>query len=150
MRWLNSERDNSCSMSSLTDQLIRDEAVRLKPYRDSVGKLTIGIGRNLDDKGISLDEAKVLLSDDIAEVTQQLADHLPWTTELDEPRRGVLLNMAFNLGTIGLLGFHNTLTLISEGHYDEAATAMLESRWASQVGARATRLAEQMRTGQWV
>jgi lysozyme len=134
---------------TIVEQLTRDEGVRLKPYRDSVGKLTIGIGRNLDDKGISLAEAQLFLQDDIRDVQAELQKALPWVYQLDDARRGVLENMAYNMGVGKLLGFHDTLSFIQKGQYDNAATAMLHSLWAKQVGVRATRLAEQMRTGVW-
>jgi lysozyme len=133
----------------LLDQLTRDEGVRLKPYRDTVGKLTIGVGRNLDDKGISAAEAGMLLSDDIKDVQRELQQAIPWAYQLDDARRGVLENMAFNMGVPGLMQFHNTLALVQSGQYDTAATAMLQSKWATEVGPRATRLAEQMRSGTW-
>jgi lysozyme len=137
----------------LVAALIRDESLRLKPYKDTVGKLTIGIGRNLDDVGISHDEALVLLNNDIDKASAQVRTQLPWTVGLDDARLAVLVNMAFNMGigdqTHGLLAFHNTLALIQSGNYTAAADAMLQSKWAKQVGARAARLAEQMRTGQY-
>jgi lysozyme len=134
---------------TIVDQLTRDEGVRLKPYRDSVGKLTIGIGRNLDDKGISLAEAQILLQDDIRDVQADLQRALPWAYQLDDARRSVLENMAFNMGVEKLLGFHDTLSFIQRGMYEQAAHAMMQSLWARQVGLRAVRLAEQMRTGVW-
>lgn len=129
--------------------LIRDESLRLKPYKDTVGKITIGIGRNLDDVGISHDEALVLLNNDLDKASSQVCTQLPWTINLDDARVAVLINMCFNLGIAGLLGFHNMLSLIQSGNYTAAANAMLESKWASQVGLRAVRLSEQMRVGQY-
>jgi lysozyme len=134
---------------NISEQLVRDEGVRLTAYRDTVGKLTIGIGHNLDDKPISKRAALAILEDDIEDARQALYQKLPWTVNLDEARRGVLINMEFNMGIGGLLGFKNTLAMIQSGEYESAARAMLESHWAQQVGARATRLAEQMRTGEW-
>ncbi len=137
----------------LMRELVRDEAVRLKPYRDSVGKLTIGIGRNLDDRGISLTEAEFLCHNDIADVMVELDHQLPWWRSLDEVRQRVIANMAFNLGVDGLLpggakpGFPRTLELIRTGRYLEAAQAMLATKWAKQVGQRAERLALMMRDG---
>ena len=139
----------SSFIDNLTQQLRRDEGVRLKPYKDTVGKLTIGIGRNLDDTGISDSEANQLLANDIQRTQANLDAVLPWARNLDEPRYGVLLAMAFNMGTTGLLAFRNTLKLISGGSYAAAADEMLASKWAKQVGPRATRLAQQMRSGVW-
>ena len=136
-------------ITNLKDQLVRDEELRLKPYTDSVGKLTIGIGRNLTDKGISFQEAQGLLANDIADATADLEAKLPWTATLDDVRKGALVNMAFNLGIGGLLEFHDFLARMQRGDFSGAAGAMLDSLWARQVGARATRLSIQIQTGQW-
>ena len=129
--------------------LVRHEGIRLRPYTDTVGKLTIGIGRNLDDKGITEDEALYLLRNDVEEARRGLDKAIPWWLWLDEVRQAVLLDMAFNMGVRGLLGFIVTLPLIQEGRYAEAADAMLKSKWARQVKGRAAELAVMMRTGQW-
>lgn len=126
--------------------LERDEGLRLKPYRDSVGKLTIGIGRNLDDVGISHEEAYLLLGNDIAKVESEAA-RFPWFLELNEARQAVVLNMIFNLGLAGFIKFSNTIRYISAGDYNSAAEHMRNSKWADQVGARAGRLARIMETG---
>lgn len=126
-------------------ELIRDEGLRLKPYKDTVGKTTIGIGRNLDDVGISKDEAYLMLDNDIQRTSDSLDKNLPWWKTLDEVRQRVILNMAYNLGINSLLGFKNTLAAIQAGRYNDAADGMLASKWATQVGDRATRLAKMMR-----
>lgn len=131
----------------LKEELKRDEGLRLKPYRCTAGKLTIGVGRNLDDVGISQSEADMLLEHDLEKVIAQLSYRLPWWANVSEKRQHVLINMAFNLGIDGLLKFKNTLALIQAGKYQEASVAMLDSRWANQVGNRAKRLAEEMRQG---
>jgi lysozyme len=135
---------------TLEEQLIRDEALRLKPYKDSVGKLTIGVGRNLDDVGISQQEAMDLLANDIDNASAQLRTRLPWTISLDEVRRAALVNMAFNLGIGGLMQFHHFLAALEAGNYKLAASEMLESLWAKQVGPRAHRLSIQIETGEFV
>ena len=132
------------NIKTLSSSLVRDEGLRLKTYRCTAGKLTIGVGRNLDDCGITPAEAMALLANDIATVEKQLDAGMPWWRQLDEPRQHVIANMAFNLGTPGLLKFKNTLALMQAGKFDDAAHAMLASKWAGQVGARATRLARQM------
>jgi lysozyme len=129
-------------------ELERDERCVLKPYRDTVGKLTIGIGRNLDDRGITRDEALFLLERDIALVSTQLYVNLPWFKQLDDVRQRVLANMCFNMGPGKLLTFKNTLAAIEARNYAAAKAGMLNSLWARQVGARAQRLAEMMLTGQ--
>jgi lysozyme len=128
------------NIDKLRNQLIVDEGLRLKAYRDSVGKLTIGVGRNLDDKGISEAEAAVLLENDIAEHVALLDARLPWWRKLDEVRQNALANMAFNLGIEGLLGFTNSLALLERGEYEKAAANLAMSKWAKQVGPRADRI----------
>lgn len=143
----------------LIDELIRDECrggkPELKMYPDSKGIPTIGIGHNLRDKGISNAVAFLIAHEDIDEVEAALTDHLPWWTKLDEVRQRVLVNMAFNMGvgpapenpTGKLLTFVHTLALIETGDYDAAADHMVQSAWFKQVGVRAVRLVEAMRTG---
>jgi len=133
---------------SLRDQLVRHEGVRLKPYTDTVGKLTVGVGRNLTDKGISREEAYLLLDNDILEAQTAVIKALPWAVELDRPRFEILVNMAFNLGIAGLLKFERFLAAVQEGSWELAAVEMLNSKWAKQVGHRADELAVMMRTAQ--
>ena len=130
------------------EQLRRDEGTRQFPYLDALGKVTIGVGHNLDDKGLTPNQIDQILKDDVAEIDLALQS-IPWFSGLDDVRKGVLRNMAFNLGVHGLLGFHDTLGHMERGEWDKAAAAMLQSRWAGQVGARATRLALQLTSGEW-
>lgn len=134
---------------SLLEQLKRHEGLRLKPYRCTAGKLTIGYGRNLDDKGISEYEAELMLASDIHEVQDALTKRLPVYILLDPVRKDVLANMAFNLGVAGLLKFKNMITALESGDYDAASRHMLDSRWAKQVGSRAGELARQLRKGEY-
>jgi lysozyme len=135
-------------MNRIKAQLVRHEGLRLKPYRCTAGKLTIGIGRNLDDRGISQREAYVLLENDIQNCEKQLLDEIPEIYNgLDDVRKSVLLNMCFNLGIKGLLEFKNTLAFIAAGDWERAANGMLASKWAKQVGKRAIELSEMMRKG---
>jgi lysozyme len=133
--------------AAMTRQLRLHEGERLKPYRCTAGKLTIGVGRNLEDRGITREEAAYLLANDITTEERELLRALPWVAQLDEVRQRVLLDMSFNLGLVGLLGFKNTLATIRAGDYSKAAAMMLDSRWASQVGQRAERLSRMMATG---
>lgn len=136
----------------ITKQLRRDEGVEKSAYQDSLGYWTIGVGRLIDKrKGGRLrdNEIDFLLSNDIDEVEEALEARISFYKSLDEARRGVLLNMAFNLGIDGLLAFKNTLRLVGEGKYKEASVEMLKSKWATQVGNRAVRLSKQMATGEW-
>jgi len=132
---------------AMTRQLRLHEGERLKPYRCTAGKLTIGVGRNLDDRGITREESAMLLANDIAAEERELLRALPWVATLDEVRQRVLLDMSFNMGLIGLLAFKRTLATIQAGEYQAAATMMLDSKWAKQVGQRAERLSRMMATG---
>jgi lysozyme len=133
----------------LTEQLIRDEGLRLKPYTDTVGKLTIGVGRNLTDRGITQTEALYLLNNDMDVADLDCRALLPWWDPIDPVRQGVLVNMCFNLGADRFKKFVNTLALVQAHDYERASIQMLQSLWAEQVGDRALRLADQMRSGQW-
>ena len=144
-------------------QLKRDEGEVLYVYDDATGKPivkgsvvkgypTVGIGILLDkDKGGGLrpEESEFIFRNRLKLLDAELSDRLPWIAGLDPARKGVLINMAFQMGVAGLLGFKNTLALIQAGKYQEAARAMLQSKWAAQTPARAQRLSNQMATGQW-
>jgi len=132
---------------ALRAALVIDEGLRLKPYRDSVGMLTIGYGRNLDDRGISEATARQMLDEDLDLHAAELETAYPWVLDLDPVRYRVLVNMAFNMGLRVLSQFKTTLGHVRRGEYDDAATAMLYSTWAAQVKGRARRLAQEMRTG---
>ncbi len=134
-------------LEKVKERLRKEEGLRLKPYRCSAGKLTIGFGRNIEDNGISIGEAEYLLENDVKSVIQQLNVKIPWINSLTENRQVVLVDMAFNLGIGGLLLFKNTLAMIQRGDYEAAAKAMLQSKWATQVGNRAKALSELMRLG---
>jgi lysozyme len=134
-------------VSDIISELARDEGVRLKPYRDSVGKLTIGIGRNLDDVGISRPEADYLLANDLVRTEADLDHLIPWWRTLDPVRQRVVLNMAFNMGAYEVSHWPNWLGDVKAGQFDTASSSMLNTLWARQVGPRSTRLAAMMRTG---
>lgn len=131
----------------LRSQLERHEGLRLKPYRDTVGKLTIGYGRNLEDVGISRDEADFMLDNDIDQVERQL-ETVDEYRDLDAVRQAVIANMAFNLGFAGLMGFKNMWAAIGRRDWESASEEMLNSKWARQVGVRAVELSEIMQTGE--
>jgi lysozyme len=130
----------------LIKNLIADEGLRLKPYTDTVGKLTIGVGRNLDDEGITTEEALYLLNNDIQRVEKELMP-LPNFSQLSGPRQRVIMEMAFNIGFQGVMNFKDMWKAIQAHDWDGAANAMLNSLWAKEVGQRAVRLATSMRTG---
>lgn len=121
-------------------------------YQDSLGYWTIGIGHLIDRrKGGRLPDHIIdaLFDHDLREHTEPLYRALPWIVRLDDVRRAVLIDMAFNLGVAGLLTFKVTLACVRDGDYEQAARNMLRSKWASQVKTRATRLARMMQTGEW-
>lgn len=129
--------------------LIRHEGLRLKPYRDTRNKLTIGIGRNLEDAGITREEALMLLDNDIARVRREVERAFPWFSRLNPARKDVVLNMAFNLGLSRFRRFRKTIAAIKARDWEQAAREMLTSLWARQVGRRARELAEIMRRGKY-
>ena len=130
----------------LEQELMRDEGLRLKVYKDSEGIETIGVGRNLQ-KGITREEAMFLLDNDIKAAIQD-AMTFDWYNDLDEIRQRVIINMIFNLGLYKFGKFKKTIQYLREHKYKEASEEMLDSKWAKQVGIRARRLAKMMRTGQ--
>lgn len=140
----------------MKDQLTRllrgDEGEVLHAYQDHLGYWTIGVGILIDKRkggGITPEESAYLLANRIREKEGELDKRIPWWRNLDDARRGVLLAMAFQLGTDGLLAFKNTLAMVKSGDYIGAAGGMLNSLWAKQTPERAKRMAEQMRTGEW-
>ena len=138
---------------NITRLLRGEEGEVLTEYKDHLGYSTIGVGRLIDARkggGITAEESAYLLNNDIQKKLSELERKLPWIKELDEARRGVLLSMAFQMGTEGLLGFKNTLEMVRTGRYTDAAKGMLNSLWAKQTPQRAKRHSEQMRTGKWV
>ena len=130
----------------LIKNLIADEGLKLKPYTDTVGKLTIGVGRNLNDEGITEQEALYLLNNDIQRIEKELAP-LPNFSRLSGPRQRVILEMAFNMGFGGVMEFKQMWQAIQNQDWDGAANAMRDSLWAKEGGQRAVRLATSMRTG---
>jgi lysozyme len=131
----------------LIEQLVLHEGLRTHPYVDTVGKVTIGVGRNLTDKGISSREVFDLLDHDVDECVTDLAANFPWFIHLDAVRQRVIIDLRFNLGPTRFRQFVRTLRSVGAGDYDLAASQMLESLWAAQVKARAIRLSRMMATG---
>lgn len=133
--------------AKLHAQLVLHEGKKTKVYKDSLGIETIGVGRNLRDKGLSEDEILMLLNNDINECIHDLESFLPYFSDLDDVRQRVLIDMRFNLGPTRFRGFKNMLKAVKESRYSDAATAMLASKWAKQVKGRAKRLANMMANG---
>jgi lysozyme len=128
-------------------QLRLDEGVRTKVYKDSLGIESIGVGRNLRDKGLSMLEVDYLLENDLTDAERDARSLVAAFDKLSEERKAVLVNMAFNLGRSRLASFKRFLEAVNAGAWEQASAEMLDSIWASQVGARAQRLAKKMREG---
>lgn len=128
----------------LFEQLKLHEGVEKKAYLCPAGYITVGVGRNLEDRGLSDAEIEFLLDNDVVIVENELDKAFPWWRDMSEIRQRVLADMAFNMGVPRLKGFKNALAAMKDGDYAEAATEMLDSIWAKQVGTRAARLAHMM------
>ena len=130
----------------LVNDLLRDEGLRLTPYRDTGGVWTVGYGHTGADvrRGDSWTKADAddALIEDIAKARSELDAHLPWWRTLDDVRQDVLVEMTFNLGIGGVLKFHRTLAAVQAGRWAMASADILLSKWSGQVGERAARLAE--------
>ena len=131
----------------LINQLIKDEGIKLKPYKDSVGKLTIGIGRNLIDRGITKEEAILLLANDIKIVKREIKKIFPKFSSYTERRQLALMNMYFNLGYNKFSTFKRMIKAIKEEDWQQAGIEALKSRWAKQVGNRAINIANDIVRG---
>ena len=162
-------------MKTIEEQLILHEGYRKKPYRCTAGYWTVGVGRNLEDVGLSKeeqfklfgisglsrvevidvllerniteDEAMYLLKNDIEKCTADVKT-FPWFEKLDAVRQKVIIDMRFNLGLAGLKNFKRMISALEQGDYDKAAEEMKDSKWYSQVGIRGRRLVKMMKTGE--
>ncbi len=132
----------------LRNLLIKHEEFKQFGYVDTTGHLTIGIGRNLSDRGISITEALYLLDDDIPYFTDKLSHYVPVFDSLCDNRKIVLVDMCFNVGLRGLLAFTEMLKALDKQDYDTAANEILNSKAAIQCGDRYRSLANIMRTGE--
>ena len=131
----------------LRSELTRDEGERLKAYRCSAGKTTIGIGRNLDDTGISKEESDFLFKNDMERVEKEVRSLFRNFDAMTDARQRALMNMMFNLGMSRFLGFKKMIFAIKSGDWNEAAIQALDSKWARQVGERSERIANMLRQG---
>lgn len=121
------------------------EGLRLKPYRCTAGKLTIGYGRNIEDNGITEAEASFLLENDLRRCWRDCSTSFDWFDKLDKIRQGVIAELCFNIGLSRLKGFRKMLAACSRGDFETASCEMLDSLWARQVGKRAQTLADLMK-----
>jgi len=136
-------------LDSVENLIKHHEGLKLTPYRCTADKLTIGYGRNLEDRGITSHEADLLLHQDISDCIRTLQRNFSDYYDLSDVRRAVLLDMCFNLGWTGLSKFQKMFAALRVHDFDAAAREMLDSKWAKQVGLRATRLSVMMRENQW-
>lgn len=140
---------------ALKEQLRRHEAVVLHPYDDANGmpvkaprgNLTIGIGRNLQSRGITLAEALYLFHNDIVQAAEALEAAFPWVCQLDAVRQQALVNLCFNMGITRLKTFVRMFRALENGEYETAADELLDSRLPAQIGKRADELADMLRKG---
>lgn len=144
-------------MNSVEDLIAKHEGKKANVYKDSVGIDTIGIGHNLQASPMPADWTQPLTDDqidqlfqaDLQKATEAVTSAIPWFANLDEVRQAVVIDMAFNMGIHTLLTFTHTLGCIEAGNWQAAATGMMQSKWAEQVGKRAEEDAQMMVTGQW-
>lgn len=134
-------------MQRLQEVLVKHEGYRRHPYRDSVGVLTVGIGRNLESKGLSRGEALLLLQNDMTEAYNAALREFPWFLGLTQNRKIVVLSMIFNLGLDGFRSFKRMIAAIEDENWTLASAEALDSTWRHQVGQRALDLAEMMEAG---
>lgn len=129
----------------MIDRIKKHEGLRLKPYRCTAGKLTIGYGRNLEDNGITEEEAHFLLMNDLKKSWDECCKAFSWISKMDKIRQGVIVELCFNMGLGRLKGFKKMLAACERGDYETASVEMLDSLWARQVGQRAKTLANIMK-----
>ena len=139
-------------MERLLKMIKLHEGVKSHAYQCTAGKWTIGVGRNIDQEGglgLSEEEINVLLINDVERVKNELTAAYFWFPALDEVRQAAMIDMCFNLGLSRLRGFVKAIEAMSRQQYDNAADEFLDSRWASQVGQRAIRVTDMIRTGEY-
>lgn len=134
-------------VEKLTEKLKYEEGCELMPYKDTLNKLTIGIGRCLDERGITMDEAEFLLKTDISIVMTELNDSFPWWNNLSEKRQLIMCDLVFNLGMPKLKKFVKFLAAMEEEKWLNAHDELLDSNYADQVPNRAKRNAQTILKG---
>jgi len=132
----------------LRNTLIRHEGLKLLPYKCTAGKLTLGVGRNIEDRGISKETAMQMLDEDIEICLNELMERLNYFENLPTEVQETLVNLCFNMGISRLMKFQLMLGAIEAGQYELAAKELLDSRYARQVGKRAEELADILRQQQ--
>ena len=145
------------SMEKLISTLKRHEGVKTHAYRDRLGILTIGCGRNINNStkhkgiGISIDEIEYMLQNDVERTIKELSQEYAWFNDMEEgARRDGIINMHFNLGRFRFAGFKKAIGHMENGSYDAAATEFLDSRWAKQVKGRSLEVTDMIKTNTYV
>jgi lysozyme len=136
------------NIERIKETLIKHEGLRLDMYKDSLGIYTIGVGHNIQDRGITARVAAVMLEEDIDVAVEDLKRNVSFFDDLPEAAQEALVNLCFNMGIPRLMQFKKTLSFLREGKYDKAANELLDSRYASQVGYRALEVAQMIRSAQ--
>ena len=138
--------------AAMRSHLGREEGRVPYAYQDNLGFWTIGVGRLIDKrKGGHLSDAEIdmLLANDINRFVMAMQGWPAWEAVRDDPVRATaLLSMCFQMGPDGLAGFKNSLKLVAEKRWTEAANNMLQSLWAKQTPARAARVTHMLATGE--
>jgi len=134
---------------NLIDMIKHHEGVKKLPYKCTSDKLTIGVGRNIEDNGLRDDEIELMLNNDLDEFRAVLSDRIFIWDELNDVRQSVLIDMCFNLGWPRFSQFKKTIEAVERKDFTGASAEMLDSRWADQVGERALRLSRLMARGNW-
>lgn len=135
-------------MKTPTQYIESNEGFSRHIYLDSEGIETIGIGFNLEH-GFTLHECRMILMHRVCVLEERLAETLDCFDKLNDVRKLVLIDMAYNLGIDGLRRFKRMLHAMCEGDYDQAGLEIMDSKYATQVGARAKRNARMMKTGEY-
>lgn len=136
-------------MNSVEELIKLHEGRRLMPYVDSVGKITVGYGRNLTDRGISDSEAEILFQHDL-DMTKLYCQSYPWFGSLNDVRQGVILDMVFNMGPNRFREFVQMIAALERSDYEDAARQMGNSLWAREVGNRSIIDAGLLKSGIWI
>ena len=136
------------NLTRLRNTLIRHEGLKLLPYKCTAGKLTLGVGRNIEDRGISKETAMQMLDEDIEICLNELMERLDYFETLPTEVQETLVNLCFNMGISRLMKFQLMLGAIQAGQYELAAKELLDSRYARQVGKRSEELADTLRQQQ--
>ena len=133
------------NLIEMKKELEMDEGYKKAPYRDTVGKITIGVGRNLTDNGLSDSEIDFMLENDIENCYKQLQQKYPWFLSLPEPQQRVMINLCFNMGLNRLAQFGTFLGFMSRREFAQAAADLETTAWYEQVGERGPRMVERLK-----